>query len=185
MAGDGDRTRFWPAIERKHAQPIDHWLGLVRAVPSGKYQDQIDALRQGYGFSQAHANAVVMYARGSASAKRFATLDDYLADADPTAQRTARAILKVITRTHPDAEIVIAWNQPMVKIDHDYVFGLSIQKRHILIAPWGTRALTELQPRLEAYTPNKKTIPVPLDWDIDEQLVADLVAERLIELANE
>jgi hypothetical protein len=44
-ATSGDRTAHWPAIEQKHGQPIDQWIGLVKAVPSGKYQDQIDALR--------------------------------------------------------------------------------------------------------------------------------------------
>ncbi len=178
----GDRTKHWPAIEKKHDQPIDHWLGLVRTVPSGKYQDQIDILRQGHGFSQAHANAVVMYARGSTSAKRHATLDDYLGAQDPAAQTTARRILGAISRAHPDAETVIAWNQPMVKLDGDYIFGLSILKRYILIAPWGKRALAELAPRLEGYTVNKKTVQVPLDWDVDEQLVLDMVALRLAEL---
>lgn len=153
-------------------------------MPSGKYEDQIDALRQEHGFSQAHANSVVMDARGSASAKRFGGLDEYLTKADPAAQRTVRTILDAITRAHPEAEIVIAWNQPMVKIDGEFVFGLSIQKRHILIAPWGKRALFELQVLLEPYAPNKKTIPVPLDWDVDEQLVLDVAAERLIELAD-
>ena len=157
---------------------------MVKDMDGAKYPEQIAFLRENHGFSQAHANAVVMYARGSASAKRFGTLDDYLAGTDPTAQRTVRTILDAITRAHPDAETVIAWNQPMVRIDGEYVFGLSIQKRHILIAPWGKRALVDLQSRLEPYAPNKKTIPVPLDWAVDEQLVLDLVAERRIELAD-
>ena len=67
-AKSGDRTAHWPAIEKKHGQTIDHWIGLVKAVPSGKYQDQIDLLRQEHGFSQAHANAVVMFARGASFA---------------------------------------------------------------------------------------------------------------------
>jgi uncharacterized protein len=184
VADDGDRTKHWAAIERKHGEPIEHWLALVKAVPDARYAPQMAVLQEEHGFSRAHANAVVMYARGSASAKRFDTLDAYLADADPAAQRTARAILDAIAGAHPDAETVIAWNQPMVRLDGEYVFGLSVQRRHILIAPWGTRALAELRPRLDGYTVNRKTIQVPLDWDVDEQLVLDLVAARLAELAG-
>ena len=125
-----------------------------------------------------------MYARGSTSAKRVATVDGYLKGVDPVARPTTETILAVIHAAHPEAETVIAWNQPMVKISGDYVFGVSVQKRHILIAPWGTRALAELRPRLEGYTVNKKTIQVPLDWDVDEQLVLDLIAARLAELAG-
>ncbi|MEI6689944.1 MAG: hypothetical protein WCN97_11385 [Thermoleophilia bacterium] len=47
-----------------------------------------------------------------------------------------------------------------------------------------THALAELQPRRAAYAAHEKTIPAPLDWDVDERLVLDLVAERLIELAD-
>mgnify|MGYP006271266035 FL=1 len=184
MAADGDRTKHWAAIEKKHGQPIEHWIALVQAVPDARYAPQMAVLQDEHGFSRAHANAVVMYARGSTSAKRFDTLDGYLDGADPAAQRTARTVLGAIERAHPAAETVIAWNQPMVKLGGDYIFGLSIQKRHILIAPWGKRALVELQPRLEGYTVNKKTIQVPLDWDVDEQLVLDLVDARIAELAG-
>ena len=184
MAGDGDRTRHWPAIEKKHGVPIQHWLDLVGEHEGAKYEEQIALLREGHGFSQAHANAVVMFARGSASSRRFDSVDGYLGGVDPAAQRTVRTILAAIERAHPDADTVIAWNQPMVRLDGDYVFGVSVQKRHILIAPWGSRALAELRPRLEGYTVNKKTIQVPLDWDVDEQLVLDLIAARLVELAG-
>ena len=46
-----------------------------------------------------------------------------------------------------------------------------------------TQALADLQPRRAAYAAHEKTIPVPLDWAIDENLVPDLVAEWLMELA--
>jgi hypothetical protein len=131
-AKSGDRTAHWPAIEKKHGQPIDHWIGLVKAVPSGKYQDQIDVLRQEHGFSQAHANAVVMFACGSAATKRFGTLDDYLQGTDPAAAaRTLRAIFAAITERFPDLELVLAWKQPMLKSGNGCVFGASVGKRHI------------------------------------------------------
>lgn len=187
MATTGDRTAHWPAIEKKHGQAIDHWLELVRAVPSGKYQDQIDLLRQGHGFSQAHANAVVMYARGSTTTKRFGTLDDYLAGADPVGAKTLRAIFAAIRKRHPDLELVIAWNQPMLKSGDGYVFGAMLQKRHILLAPWGKGVLAEFAPRLEAIGGvelNRKTAKVPLDWKVDAALLQDMAAARLVQLES-
>ena len=184
-AKSGDRTAHWPAIEQKHTQPVEHWIGLVKAVPNGKYQDQIDLLRQGHGFSQAHANAVVMYARGSTTTKRFETLDDYLKDADPVGAGTVRAIFAAITTAYPDLELVIAWNQPMLKAEGGYVLGAMIQRRHILVAPWGPGVLAQFAPRLEGRDGvelNKKTIRVPLDWAVDAQLVQDMAGARLVQI---
>ncbi|MGI9117908.1 MAG: DUF4287 domain-containing protein [Gaiellales bacterium] len=178
----GDRTKHWPAIEKKHGEPIDHWLALMQTVSDRKYDEQIAFLRDNHGFSQAHANAVVMYSRGSTSAKRFDTVDGFLATLDPAAQKTVQQILAVIRKAHPEAETVIAWNQPMVKIDGDYVFGVMATKHHLLIAPWGTRALAACAPLLEGYAVNKKTIRVPLDWEVDATLVAALIDARLAEL---
>ena len=187
MATTGDRTAHWPAIEKKHGQPVEHWLGLVKAVPSGKYQDQIDLLRQGHGFSQAHANAVVMYARGSTTTRRYGSLDDYLAGGDPVGAETVRAIFAAIAKRYPDLELVIAWNQPMLKSGDGYVLGAMLQKRHILLAPWGTGVLASFAARLEAIDGvelNKKTAKLPLDWKVDAALLQDMAAARLAQLES-
>jgi len=181
-AKSGDRTAHWPAIEKKHGRTIDHWIGLVKAVPSGKYQDQIDLLRQEHGFSQAHANAVVMFARGSATTKRFGTLDDYLQGADPAGAKTMRAIFAATEKKFPDLELVIAWNQPMLKSGDGYVIGVMLTKSHILLAPWGTGVLASFEPRLAGLEVNKKTVRVPLDWEVDTKLVQDMAAARIAQL---
>ena len=184
-AKSGDRTAHWPAIEKKHGQPIDHWIGLVRAVPSGKYQDQIDLLRQEHGFSQAHANAVVMFARGSTTTKRFGTLDDYLQGADPAAAATLRAIFAAITERFPDLELVLAWNQPMLRLGKDYVIGMSVSKNHIAINPFSVDALGKNLKKLEPYTVNKHTFQVPLDWKVDAVLLASLAKVRVSEISKD
>ncbi len=74
---------------------------------------------------------------------------------------------------HPD--IVIAWDQPMLKSGSRYVFGASVSAKHILVAPWDADLLVALAPRLVGYTVNKKTIRVPLDWAVDGDLLRDLV----------
>lgn len=177
----GDRTRHWPAIERRHGGPIDRWFELVRGVESGRYEDQMAVLQEGHGFSRAHANAVVMFCRGSASSRRFGSLDAYLEGRDPATQATIRRVLDVITTAHPELELAIAWNQPMLKRGSSYVFGVSALKGHILLAPWDQDVLEALRPRLEGdgYVVNRKTIRVPLDWDVDEALLRDLLDAQL------
>jgi uncharacterized protein len=178
MARDGgDRTRYWPAIEAKYGQPISHWFSVMDTLGDRKYAEQMAYLQAECGFTRAHANALVMYSRGSASSRRFATLDDYLAEVDPAAQVTVRAIVDVVLRARPDLELVIAWNQPMAKGPDGYVFGLSVSTKHILIAPWGEGVLQALRPRLvdEGYRVAAKTVRVPLDWAVDEGLLREML----------
>jgi uncharacterized protein YdhG (YjbR/CyaY superfamily) len=103
-------------------------------------------------------------------------VDDYLAEHDATKQGTVRAILETITDAFPDAEIVIAWNQPMVKLGDRYVFGLGVFTKHILIAPYDSEVIDRFRDRLVGYSVNKKTIKVPVDWEVDADLITDLVA---------
>ncbi len=177
---DGDRTRYWPLIEKRTGRPIDHWFSVMEGLTERRYEDQMAILIDDHGFARAHANALILYCRGSTSPKRFATLDDYLADADPSGAATVRAILAAGQAARPELEVVIAWNQPMLRDPADYVFGVNLGKRHILLAAWGDGILEALRPRLETegYAVNKKTIRVPLDWEVDAGLMAELVAAR-------
>jgi hypothetical protein len=135
VAGNPDRASYFPAIEKKYGQPMSYWFDQMETVADLKYPEQIAFLRENHGFSQAHANALVMYSRGSTSAHRFTTLEGYLAPLDDTKKRTIRAILKALTSAYPTMETVIAWNQPMLRIEGQYVFGVMVATNHILIAP--------------------------------------------------
>jgi uncharacterized protein len=183
MAANPDRSSYFPAIEKKYGQPMSYWFDQMEQITDRKYPEQIAFLKENHGFSQAHANALVMYSRGSTSARRHDTLDDYLAPFDETKQTTVRAILKAITSKYRKAEVVIAWNQPMVKLDGQYVFGVSVLTNHILIAPWGG-VLDDFRPRLTGYKVNKKTIQVPVDWKPDVALLRDMVAAQLADSSS-
>lgn len=176
----GDRAAHWPAIERKHGEPMAHWFALMETVADRKYEEQMALLQEQHGFSRAHANAVVMYCRGSTTSKRYGTLDDYLEGADPTGAATLRAIFAAIADRHPDLELVMAWNQPILKSGDAYVFGASLQRQHILIAPFRPAVIAEMAPRLAGFTVNKKTVRVPIDWDVDAALLQDMVGACLM-----
>jgi uncharacterized protein YdhG (YjbR/CyaY superfamily) len=180
VADDGDRTRFWPLIEKRTGKPMDHWFAAMDQVEGRPYPEQMAFLMEEHGFARSHANALVQFRRGSASSRRFGSLGDYLAGADPAGAATIRAIFDAVLRIRPDAELVIAWNQPMARVGDRYVFGASLGRRHVLIAPWDQDRLEALRPRLEAdgYVVNRKTMQVPLDWGVDEDLLAALEAAR-------
>jgi uncharacterized protein YdhG (YjbR/CyaY superfamily) len=153
-------------------------------IAGRKYPEQIAFLKENHGFSQAHANALVMYSRGSTNAHRVTTIEEYLEPFDDTKRATVRAIFKAITSVHPTASLVIAWNQPMIKLNGQYVFGVSVLSHHILIAPWGNDVLEKFRPRLTDYKVNKKTIQVPVDWKPDVTLIRDMVDVRIAETAG-
>jgi hypothetical protein len=74
---EGDREKHFPAIEKKYGEKMAYWFAIMKKLDGKKYPEQIAHLRENYGFSQAHANALVMYSRGSKSAKRHASPSDY------------------------------------------------------------------------------------------------------------
>jgi uncharacterized protein YdhG (YjbR/CyaY superfamily) len=179
----GDRSQYFPAIEKKYGKPVKYWLDELAGLGDAKYQDQIDLLRERHGFSQAHANALVMYHRGSKTSRRVATPEAYFRDLGEPRESTMRAIFAAIASKYPDLDLVIAWNQPMLKQGRDYVFGVSAAKAHLLLGPWGgiSDAVTA---RLKGLEANKKTIRVPVDWKVDGPLLRLMVKERLAQLGG-
>ena len=178
-ADKSDRAAAFPAIEKRYGKPMSYWHREMKKVAGRKYPEQMAFLQDEHGFSRAHANALVQYSRGSTSARRYATVDDYLKQHDEVKQQTARSILGALTQAFPDAEVVIAWNQPMVKIDGKYVFGIGVFARHILIAPYDAGVIADFRDRLAGYELNKKTIKVPVDWVVDGRLLVDMVTAVL------
>jgi len=179
----GDRSTYFPAIERKHGRPVDEWLDELAALGDVPYREQMSLLQDEHGFSRAHANALVMYARGSTSARRFDDPEAFLRELGGERERTARAIISTIVEEFSDLELVIAWNQPMLRLGTDYVFGLSAATNHLLIASWGGISDT-VKAHLGDLTANKKTIRVPVGWEIDVELLRTMVGERLAQLES-
>ena len=178
---DPSREAHFPAIEKRYGEKMSYWFKVMKALDGQKYPEQVAHLRENYGFSQAHANALVMYSRGSVSAHRHETPAQFYKSIDPTQAKTVRAIMKAITDKYPELELVIAWNQPMLRINTFYVFGASVSKNHISIAPWSTEVLDEFRPKLGEYRVTKKTIAVPNDWAVDVKLLQAMVRARLAE----
>ena len=92
----GDRAAHFPLIEKKYGKPVAHWFRELKQMCSDKYADQLGLLMERHGFGRAHANALVMYHRGSTSSRRHATPKDYFATIDPRAAKTLRAIFRAV-----------------------------------------------------------------------------------------
>lgn len=179
MASNPERSSYFPAIEEKYGQPMSYWFDQMAEIKDLKYPEQMAYLQENHGFSRTHANALVLYSRGSTTSRRFETFEDFLAPLDQTKTKTLKAIFTAIRKDYPDLELVIAWNQPMLKSGKSYVFGASVAKEHILIAPFNAEVIGEFAPRLEGLHVNKKTIRVPADWAVDRALLRDMVGACL------
>ena len=79
-------------------------------------------------------------------------------------------------------KVVIAWNHPMLKLGEDYILGVSVLKNHLLIGPWGDGIIAKFAPKLTEYKVNKKTIQVPVDWDVDAKLLVAIAKARVSQL---
>lgn len=179
---DGDREKYFPLIEKKYGEKMSYWFKVMKDLEGEKYPVQVSHLRENYGFSQAHANALVMYSRGSTSSKRFETPAEYFKTVSPTQAKTMKAIFKAMTTKYPQLELVVAWNQPMLKFEKHYIFGISAATNHILIAPWNQDVLKKYTPKFKEFKVNKKTIALPNDWEVDARLLQAMMKDSLAAL---
>jgi len=179
MAKDPSREAHFPAIEKKYGEKMAYWFKVMAKLEGKKYPEQIAHLRENYGFSQAHANALVMYSRGSESSQRFATPTEFYKSVTPVQAKTIKAIFKAIMTKYPELELVIAWNQPMVKLDKHYILGVSASTKHVLLGTWDDTVLMEFAPKFKEGNALKKIIQLPNDWDVDAKLIQAVVKASL------
>jgi uncharacterized protein YdhG (YjbR/CyaY superfamily) len=176
------RESHFPSIEKKYGEKMSYWFKVMEKIKDQKYPEQISHLRENYGFSQAHANALVMYSKGSKSTSKFKDDKDYFKSIDPKQAKTIKAIYKLIQAKHKKLELVIAWNQPMLRIDKSYVIGAGVTKNYILLNPFSKKVMDKFDKQLAEYDVNKHTFAIPNDWKIDQKLILALVKARLDEI---
>ena len=116
------------------------------------------------------------------ASSRFETVGDYLGSLDDAKADTLRSVLDGIRRDYPTAQPKIAWNVPQVQIEGKYVFGVSAAKNHLALAPWSDAVMSAFAQRLAGYETTKGIIRVPVDWQVDHELIRDMIAARLAEL---
>jgi uncharacterized protein YdhG (YjbR/CyaY superfamily) len=181
MPKDPSREAHFPAIEKRYGEKMAYWFEVMKEVKDLKYPEQIAHLRENYGFSQAHANALVMYSRGSTSSKRHDTHADFFKTIKPEQVKTMKKIFKVIKDKYPKVEPVIAWNQPMLKLGDDYIFGISASTNHLSMAFWSDDVLDAFREKLAHLRVTKKTIAIPNDWVVEEKLILAMAKARIAE----
>ena len=184
MAKDSSREAHFPAIEKRYGEKMAYWFKVMAKLEGKKYLEQIAHLKENYGFSQAHANALVMYSRGSESSARFETPAQFYRSTTAQQARTLKAIFAAITNKFPELEIVIAWNVPMAKSGKHYIFGVGAATDHISIAPWDQKVLHEFADKFPEGKVLKRTVRLPNDWKVDEKLIQAMIKASLKNLKS-
>jgi hypothetical protein len=52
---------YFPSIEKKYGQPIQHWLDLVQKQHGMKHMEIVNWLKTAHAMGHGHANAIVAY----------------------------------------------------------------------------------------------------------------------------
>ncbi len=52
---------YFPSIEQKYGQPIEHWVELIRGCELEKHMEIVGWLKTEHGLGHGHANALVAH----------------------------------------------------------------------------------------------------------------------------
>jgi hypothetical protein len=50
---------YFPSIEKKYGQPIDHWMGVLKQAGPMKHMELVALLKSEHEMGHGHANALV------------------------------------------------------------------------------------------------------------------------------
>jgi uncharacterized protein YdhG (YjbR/CyaY superfamily) len=116
---------------------------------------------------------------GMAKMKIAASVDEYIATAEPQAKKALRDIRKTIKGAAPKAEEVISYQIPGYKY-HGMLAFFAAWKNHISFypAPWKAASLKK---EMSAYEGSKGTIKFPLDKPMPLALIKKMVKYRVKE----
>ena len=55
------QASYFPSIEKKYGQPIEHWLQILRSAGELKHMELVSLLKTAHKLGHGHANALVAY----------------------------------------------------------------------------------------------------------------------------
>jgi uncharacterized protein YdhG (YjbR/CyaY superfamily) len=102
---------------------------------------------------------------------KFNSVEEYLASVDPTKERTLRSVIDFILTQFPELESKISWNVPTIHRNGKYGVGICAYKHHLTFSPWSPRVIEHFNVRLGKFVVFKNCFQIPVDWEIDRELV--------------
>lgn len=59
---------YFPSIEKKYGQPVEHWLALLAGHTGKKHMELVNWMKAEHGLGHGHANALVAWHLAKAGA---------------------------------------------------------------------------------------------------------------------
>lgn len=133
---------------------------------------------------------------------RYADVDEFYAELEPEKSDLIQRIYATVMADFPQLRVKIAWNQPVLCLDgaklseelglkkpltDKYVAGMSAATNWLLYNPFSKTVMNSFADRISELNLHASlhTFRVPLDWQIDAQLLRDMTAARLAEIDRE
>jgi uncharacterized protein YdhG (YjbR/CyaY superfamily) len=113
---------------------------------------------------------------------RFKSIEAYFVSVDATKEKTLRSLIELILTQFPKLESKISWNVPTVHKNGKYVAGVCAFKQHLTLSVFSSRIIEDFKVRLAKFVVFKNCFQIPVDWEIDRDLVIALIRARLAEL---
>jgi len=114
----------------------------------------------------------------SASRKKVATIDEYIAVFPQKVQDILNKVRKTISESAPNAQEAISYGIPTFKLNGNLVHFAAF-KNHIGFYPGGPSAIQAFKNELASYKHSKGSIQFPLDKPIPLPLVKKIVEFRV------
>jgi uncharacterized protein YdhG (YjbR/CyaY superfamily) len=112
----------------------------------------------------------------------MSVIDDYLENVEPAKRKELERIRALAKAIVPDAEEVIAYKMPTLKVRGKAFLGFDAHTRHIGIYPYSGKIIPALKDELRDYTVTKGAIQIPLDRPIPQALLELVIRRRLAAL---
>jgi len=115
-------------------------------------------------------------------ARKYTTVDEYIASFPPDVQALLNEMRTLVTQAAPKATEVISYNMPAMKQNSVLVY-YAAAKEHIGFYPTAS-PIVAFADVLGKYKTSKGAIQFPIDKPIPKKLVKDIVKYRLAEDAE-
>jgi uncharacterized protein YdhG (YjbR/CyaY superfamily) len=111
-------------------------------------------------------------------------IDDYLTNIEPSKRQELERIRTLAKKTVPSAEEAIVYGMPTLTYQGKPFLGFNAHKQHIGIYPYSSQVIETLQDQLQDYGFSKGAIRVPLDHPISEELLKQIIQQRLKQITT-
>ena len=111
-------------------------------------------------------------------------IDDYLTNVETSKRKELERIRTLAKKAVPSAEEAIVYGMPTLKYKGKPFLGFDAHKNHIGIYPYSSQVIETLKDQLHDCELSKGAIRVPLDHPISEDILQQIIHQRLKQITT-